>query len=122
MFTELTGYPLGVIAIRGTGNITANDYREVLVPAIARAADGGHPVRLLLILGLAFEGYDPSALLADTQLGARSWRSFDRIAIVTDAEWLQVAVRLLGPLIPGEVKVYPTQDEPVADAWIRSAA
>jgi hypothetical protein len=120
MLVELVGYPANVIAVRGTGTITADDYRGVLEPAIARAAETGRPVRMLLIFGEDFEGYASSALLADAALGARNWRGFERIALVTDADWLQTAVSMLAPLIPGEVRVRATRDLPEADLWIRS--
>jgi hypothetical protein len=36
-------------------------------------------------------------MLADTKTGAHHWRGFERIAIVTDTEWIRVWVELFGP-------------------------
>ena len=120
MFTPIDGFPDEVAAVRGTGLVAAEDYRTVLEPEIARASAGGRKVRLLMELGDGFEGYDPGALLADSALGIGHLGSFERIAIVTDTEWLARAVHLFGGLIPGEVRLFPAAGAGVAYAWIRS--
>jgi hypothetical protein len=119
MFTPIEGFADTVVAVRGTGLVTAEDYRTVLAPAIARATVGGRKARLLLELGEGFEGYDTGAMLADSKLGIGHGGSFERVAIVTDAEWLRRAIHLFGGLIPGEVRLLPTAEASTARAWIR---
>ena len=41
MMTELSGMPAGVIGVEATGSLTAEDYRDVLVPIIQRTAHAG---------------------------------------------------------------------------------
>jgi SpoIIAA-like len=118
MLTRIEGFADDVVAVRGTGLVTAEDYRAVLVPEIARAGAGGRKIRLLMDLGEGFEGYDTSALFADSTLGIGHLGSFERIAVVTDAEWLRRAIQLLGGLIPGEVRLFPAADAGVARQWI----
>jgi hypothetical protein len=118
MLERMSGFPPEVVAVRGTGRITGDDYRAVLLPAIEEAAGGGRGLRLLLDLGDGFDGYDPSALLADTSLGASHFGDFERIAVVTDMDWVRRAVHLFGPLIPGEVRVHPVAASDEARAWI----
>ena len=120
MFTVIDGFADGVVAVRGTGLVSADDYRTVLAPAIARATAGGRKARLLLELGEGFEGYDTSAMMADTTLGLGHLGSFERIAIVTDAEWLRRAIHLFGGLIPGDVRLFPAADAAAAREWIRA--
>ena len=94
----------------------------MLVPAVARATAGGSKARLLVELGASFEGYDPSAMMADASLGLGHFGSFERIAVVTDAAWIRDSLGLFGALIPGEVRVFPTTDADAAAAWIREHA
>jgi hypothetical protein len=54
----------------------------------------------------------------DTKLGAGSLRSWERIAVVTDAEWIQHGVKAFGWMIPGEVRVFPGRDLDEATAWV----
>ena len=65
-------------------------------------------MRLLYILGDDFESYSPGAW-ADTSYG-RNTKAWKRIAIVSDADWLEHSVKAFGWLIPGEIKVFDTDD------------
>lgn len=119
MFELLNGYPTNVVAVRAVGRVTADDYRDVLEPALAHAMEGGGKARLLIVLGDDFGGYAASAMLADTEVGIRHLGSFERIAVVTDTDWIGHAVRLFGPLIPGDVRVYPVAQQSAAEGWMR---
>jgi hypothetical protein len=118
MFQTIDGMPDTVIAVRGVGRISADDYRTVLDPAIERTTSGGRKARLYLELGDGFEGYEPSAMLADASVGMGHWRSFERIGLVTDTDWVRHAMHLFGPLIPGDVRVFPVTEAGNARAWV----
>jgi hypothetical protein len=118
MFQIIDGMPESVVAVRGVGRVTGDDYRTVLDPAIDRATADGRKARLYLELGEAFEGYDASAMLADASVGVGHWTSFERIALVTDVDWVRHAIHLFGPLIPGEVRVFAVGDLDAARAWV----
>jgi len=119
MLQTIDGFADDVVAIRGVGRITGDDYRSVLIPEIERATQGGGKVRLLFELAEGYEGYDAGAMFADASFGMRHLGSFERIAIVTDLDWLRHATTLFGPLIPGEVRVFGTTDRVAAHDWIR---
>jgi hypothetical protein len=118
MFEPIDGLPDNVIAVRAVGRVSTEDYKTTLEPAIARATEGGHQVRILLELGAGFEEYDASAVLADAGLGLEHLKSFEKVAVVTDAEWIRSGVRLFGPLIQGEVRDFSTAEGDTAKAWI----
>lgn len=120
MFEPIDGFGDGTVAMRGVGTVTADDYRTVLMPAVEGATAHGGRARLLLVLGDGFEGYDPSAMLADTSLGLGHVSSFERMAVVTDADWLRRAIHLFGGLIPGEVRLFAVAEQADAEAWIRA--
>jgi hypothetical protein len=40
------------------------------------------------------------------------------VAVVTDTDWIRRAIHLFGPLIPGEVSVFPAADEARARDWV----
>ncbi len=122
MFETIDGMPGAVVAIRGVGRVTPDDYRSMLVPAIEVATSSGRRTRLYLELGEGFEGYDPGALLADTEVGMAHLASFERIAVVTDADRLHGAVHIFGPLMPGEVRAFAVEDRAQAQEWIGEPA
>jgi hypothetical protein len=69
-------------------------------------------------MGAEFEGYDAGALMADAGVGMSHLGSFERVAIVTDTEWLRGAVHLFAGFIPGEVRLFGTSESEAARAWI----
>jgi hypothetical protein len=118
MLEPIEGLPDGVIGVRAVGRVTADDYTTVLAPAIEHATQGGQKVRLLLDLGDGFEGYDASGMLADAGLGMEHLHSFEKVAVVTDADWIRRGIQMFGSLIPGEVRDYPSTDGAAAREWI----
>lgn len=59
MITELTDLPAGVIGFEAAGKLHAEEYRDVLLPAIKHAASGD--IRLVLVIR-SFEGLTGAAL------------------------------------------------------------
>ena len=43
---------------------------------------------------------------------------WERIAVVTDVEWIRFTIRALNFVIPGETKVFRLDETPNATAWI----
>jgi hypothetical protein len=118
MLELIGGFPDTTVAVRGVGTVTADDYREVLAPAIDRATAGGRKARLLIELAAGFDGYDPGAVAADASLGIGHLGSFERVAVVTDHDWLRAAVNVFGVLIPGDVRLFRVDAADAAQAWI----
>jgi stage II sporulation SpoAA-like protein len=118
MLEPIEGFNDPIVALRGVGTVTGDDYRTVLAPAVSRATAGGAKARLLLELGEGFEGYDAGGMAADAGFGVTHLGSFDRMAVVTDEEWLRRAVHLFGGLIPGEVRLFTVAEAADARAWI----
>ena len=118
MLELITDLPDQVVGVRAVGEVDDDDYAEVLEPAITDRLTRHDKVRLLYVLGEEFTGYDAEALWEDTKLGVRTFRDYERIAIVTDAVWLRRTVKAFGWLIPGEVRVFHVADLTEARAWI----
>ncbi len=60
MITELTDLPVGVIGFEAAGKLHAEEYRDVLLPAIERAASADD-IRLVLVIR-SFAGLTGGAL------------------------------------------------------------
>jgi SpoIIAA-like len=122
MLTLFEDLPPDVVGVEAHGKVTAEDYERVLVPAVdavsARAGGGG--VRLLYVLGHEVPDYTAGAAWEDAKLGLGHLRSWERIAIVGDADWLRHAVHGLGWLMPGEIKVFALEELDIAREWVTS--
>ena len=121
MLTLLSDLPEGVIGVEAQGEVTAEDYEQVLRPAVEAAmAAGDGRVRLLYVLGHEFPDYSAGAAWEDTKLGLGHLRSWERIAIVSDAEWLRRAIHGLGWIMPGEVRIFGLDKLDSARDWVSS--
>lgn len=110
-------FAAGVIGVRATEEVTAEDYDRVLVPAINRVLADHDKVRLLYELEEDV-GYEPGAVWQDARLGLTRFASFERIALVTDAEWLRKAVPVFSVLMPGQMRAFPLAERDAATAWV----
>jgi len=125
MVERLPDMPPGTLGFRASGELTREDYTEVLQPALHVAvADGGRLRTLYVIDDL--DEIHPSALWADTKLGLdltiRHHEAWERTAIVTDIEWMARATRLFLWMIPGEARVFPRAELDQAKAWASGAS
>ena len=116
MIQVISNMPVGTIGLRASGKVSEEDYRDVLVPTINAAMEQGN-VRLMCVLEDEV-GYKPSAVWADTKMWFTSLKSWERVAIVSDADWLENAVKAFGWLMPGEVKVFESGDVRDAKQWL----
>jgi hypothetical protein len=114
--------PDNVIGVRAIGEVDDDDYEDVLVPAIEDRLARHDKVRLLYVLGTEFTGYDDDAMWEDVKLGVKTFNSYDRMAIVTDATSVRRTTKAFGWLIPGDVRVFHLDDLETARAWITETA
>lgn len=120
MLEVIKGLPDNVVGVRAAGEVEDDDYEDVLDPAIAEALKSHDKIRLLYVLGPEFTGYDHEAMWEDTKLGFKTFNSYERIAIVTDATWVRRSVKAVGWLIPGQVKVFNIEALVEATTWVQS--
>jgi hypothetical protein len=120
VITVLEGLPDNVLAVEAAGKVTDEDYEQVLVPAV-RAKRAGHDrIRFVYVLGEEFEGWTAGALWDDAKLGLKDPKTYEKVAVVTDRDWLHHAVKALGWMIPGEVRAFRLSELEAAKAWASS--
>ena len=117
MIEVIQGLPDNVLGIVVTGKVTKRDCFEVLLPALERAREWHHKLRLYYEIRSRF----PGAAWDDMQLGICDGQIWERIAIVTDVAWIKHTVQALRLLIPGDIRVFATNETPDGLAWIAGA-
>jgi SpoIIAA-like len=75
-------------------------------------------VRLLYVFGHDSPDYTTGAAWEDAKLGLGDLRSWERIAVVGDVNWLRHAIHGLGWLMPGEIKVFRGDELDRARDWV----
>jgi SpoIIAA-like len=120
MIRVLENLPENVLGVEAVGEVTDEDYEQVLVPAVARQREAHGRVRFVYVIGDEFDGWTLGALWDDAKLGTKDIRSWEKIAVVTDKDWLQHAVKAFGWMVPGEVRVVGTDELDAAVQWAAS--
>jgi hypothetical protein len=116
MITELKDLPAGVTGVEASGRLRAEDYRDVLLPIVERAAADGD-LRVVIVIS-DFDGLTAGALWEDLKMGVEHLRGWKRIALVTDIDWMTHAAALFGWMTPGELKHFPLAERDAAVAWV----
>lgn len=111
-----------VVAYRAEGTITVEDFAQVADEIEEKLED--HESLLLYAELFSIEGMEPSAIVEDVRFGARhiqDLQRFDRVAVVTDADWIGKVAGLEGAMIPGlEIEWFDEDDSEPAMAWLIS--
>jgi SpoIIAA-like len=108
--------PPGTLGLRASGKITSDEYRQMMQPiygALERAEK----------LNVQFElADDLGALWQDAKaagsVGLKHRSSWQRMALVTDKDWVEHAVSAFGWLAPCELRLFEPSERDSARAWL----
>jgi hypothetical protein len=115
MIEVMTGLPAGVIGVEASGKLRAEDYRDVLLPAVNEAIEKGD-VRIVIVMH-DFDGISGGAVWQDLKMGLEHFTHWKRTALVTDIGWMEHATTMFGWMSPGELKHFPLAEREAAIAW-----
>ncbi len=107
-----------VLAVKAVGKVTGEDYSQVLIPAVEERLNKYDKIRFIYDLGRDFQGFTAGALWDDALVGFRHLTAFEKIAVVSDEEWITAAVRFFALFIPCPVKIFRTGEMSTAQLWI----
>lgn len=118
MLRPMTDMPAGTIGFEAVGEVEDDDWEETVEPVLRRELAAGRKVRLLYLLGAEARDVEGDAMRADTGFRARHATSFERVAVVSDEDWIRPALRALSFLLPGKARGFRVHDITAAKAWL----
>lgn len=118
MIEQLPDLPEQVVGFIASGQVTASDYETAVIPAIESALKTHENVRILYQLGPAFTGFTSGAMWDDMKLGMSHLKAWDKIAIVTDLDWVAGAMRIFRFAMPCPVRIFSNSEFTEAARWI----
>jgi SpoIIAA-like len=121
MIKLLPNLPDHIVGIIASGHVTASDYETVLIPAVEATLKKHGSVRILYQLGPDFTGFSPGAMWDDMKLGIGHLKAWEKVAVVTDLDWIAGATRFFGFAMPCPVKVFSNSEFAAAVHWIKEA-
>ena len=118
MIEKIENLPDNTLGFVARGTVTAKDYETVIIPAIEAAFSRTNKVRLLYHLGPDFSGFEGAAMWDDAKIGLKHIRGWERIAVVSDVEWVRVGINVFRLAIPGHVRVFHNSELSEATQWV----
>lgn len=100
------------------GAVTKSEYLSTAEHLHERAHDWGALNILEDIRDL--EGAEAGAFWENVRFGFRQFQDADKVALVTDREWLRAATRVTDPVIHLDVQTFPREEIDTARAWVAS--
>lgn len=122
MIEQLKDLPVPIVGFVCTGQVTRHDYRTVLEPVVEQALGQHDKLRLYYQIDPGFSGFEPGAVWEDAKVGAAHLLRWERIAVVTDIDWIRHAVGAFSFVMPGMVRVFSLDQQAAARAWITAPA
>ena len=118
MLRRMDDMPPGTLGFEAVGEVEDDDWERAVEPVRRQEIAEGHKVRLLYLLGPDAREVEGDAMTADTGFRARHASSFERVAVVSDEDWMRPALRALSFMLPGKAKGFRVRDRADAKAWL----
>ena len=118
MVETIPGLPDSVLAFRAKGTETADDYESIIIPAVEAVFSRHGKARFLYHLGEEFSGFEAAAAWDDAKLGLKHLAGWERMAVVSDVDWIRAAVKVFGLAMPGHVRVFHNSELADATRWV----
>lgn len=64
----------------------------------------------------------PGAVWEDFKVGMEHLTRWERVAVVTDVEWIKHTMRFFGFLLAGPIRIFPASEAAQAREWISAKA
>lgn len=118
MLRRMTDMPGGTIGFEAVGKVEDDDWEEAVEPVLRQEIAEGRNVRLLYLIGPGAREVEGDAMSADTGFRVRHATSYERVAVVSDEDWMRPALRALSFLLPGKARGFRVRDLVEAKAWL----
>lgn len=118
MLRRMKDMPMGTIGFEAIGEVEDDDWERAVEPVLRGEIAEGRKVRLLYLLGPEARDVEDDAMKADTTFRARHATSFERVAVVSDEDWMRPALRGLSFLLPGKAKGFHVRELAAAKTWL----
>ncbi len=118
MIKAITDLPNNMLGFEASGIVSADDYENVIIPTVDAADKGDHKLRMLYHVTKDFEKFELGAMWDDAKVGFNHLTSFEKVAVVTDVDWIRFALKVFAFVVPGQVRLFNNEDLSEAKDWL----
>jgi len=101
-----------------SGVVTAEDYEKILIPAIKEKLKSTKRLKVLYHVCKDFDSYELKAMFDDAKAGFDFFGSWEKIAVVSDVEWIVNGVKIFAFILPGTIKTFRNDELQSAKEWL----
>jgi hypothetical protein len=118
MIKILTDVPANVAGFRALGEVTQDDYKDMMVPHITHLIQEADEINFLFVIDTALGNFTIGAWLQDGLLGLKHLTKWNRGAIVTDSDNAIKFTDIFSLIAPDEFKGFHKDNYTEAVDWV----
>ncbi len=118
MLTIIADLPQNVVGVSATGEVTADDIKNVLLPALEKQVKLYDEINYLLVLHTDVENWTAGSWAQDMWAGLKNFTKWNRIAVSTDQQMVEKFTNGFSFLTPGEAKGFTLAEIEEAKKWV----
>jgi hypothetical protein len=117
MIEPIPGLPSNVVGFRTSGEVTKNDYDQVVFPMVQKYVGTGKELNYIFMVDNSLKNFSIGAWIQDVWLGLKELMKWNRVAIVSDSEKIRSFTDKGGHLIPGTYRGFTRGQLDEAIEW-----
>ena len=118
MITEIKEVPTNMVAFRASGEVTKEDFENVVFPAVEKVVERTGELNYLLLLQTDAKNFTFGAWWKDVILVLKELFKWRRAAIVTDSESIIRFTHIFSVFAPGVYKGFLPEEYDQAVTWV----
>jgi hypothetical protein len=118
MLTIIEGLPDDVLGFIADGELTNDDYADVLMPSIEAKFLQFNKVGVLFQLAPGFRKFSLAFIEDETKLGLEHYSGWNKVAIVSDHHLINAYTNLIRHVLPVNIRVFETSEFGRAMLWL----
>ena len=108
-----------ILVVKATKTLTSQDYEDVFIPQLKLQIDKFGKIRVLIYLDDNFIGWELGAAWDDAVFGVQHRYDFEKVAVVSDKNWVEWATKIAAYFMDGQVATYSLVEFKEAVIWLR---
>jgi hypothetical protein len=118
MLVKIPDLPPYVLGVRATGEVTAEDLENLMVPGLQQLVDNYDGIHYLLVLDTDVGNFTPGAWLQDMKVGIKHFTKWKRIAVVTEQAVVERFTDFFSFVVPGVSRGFTHAQLAEAIHWV----
>ena len=120
MIKQLDSSTKELLILEARGEITADDYKDTLVPLMEKLLEDNGDIRCVITFDESFTNFTLGAIAQDGLFGMHNITAFKKISIVGLHNWMEELVKMAEFFMPNVIKKFEPEQMQEAIEWANS--